>query len=327
MFGWGNEWRPLKNSEGRTGSCFPLQDRVGYNCYNSPIRPVDGGATAEMGKKRQRWTRERIVEEIRKLHAKGVPLNMASVRRVFSALVATACSRKYFGSWRAAVEAAGINYDEVVQIKRWTPDAVLQEIRRLHRQGVDLRPSAVARIRQTLVLTARRYFGGWREALKKAGVDYDEYVQRLNDRRVQTDKQQVIEAIRRLYQEGKWEEISGTWRYHLSLFRKARHRFGSWRAAVEAAGLDYDEVVQRQKWTRERIVREIQRLYAEGKDLSVTAVQRTYPSLLAIAQSPRYFGSWRAAVEAAGLDYELIKRQRGRRRREPVRVRVSAPDA
>jgi hypothetical protein len=116
--------------------------------------------------------------------------------------------------------------------------------------------------------------------------------------------------------------LSGAWRYHLTLFRKARHRFGSWRKAIEAAGLNYDEVVQRQKWTPEKIIAEIKRLYMEGKDLSITAMQRSYPNLVAIAQSPRYFGSWRAAVEAAGLDYELIKRQRGRRRKEPIQVRV-----
>jgi len=247
---------------------------------------------------------------------------MASVRRVFPSLVATACSRKYFGSWRAAVEAAGFNYDEILQVKRWSKERVLEEIRQLYEKGEDLRPSAVARLCQTLLMAARKFFGGWREAVIAAGIDYDSYISQKRTSRVEQDKQQIINEIRRLYQEGRIDELSGAWRYHLSLFRKARHRFGSWRKAIEAAGLDYHEVVQRQKWTPERIIAEIRRLYAEGKDLSITAMQRTYPNLVAIAQSPRYFGSWRAAVEAAGLDYELIKRQRGRRRREPIQVRV-----
>ncbi len=272
--------------------------------------------------KRYRWSLERIVEEIRKLNEQGIPLHMASVRRVFPSLVATACSRKYFGSWRAAVEAAGFNYDEILQVKRWSKERVLEEIRQLYEKGEDLRPSAVARLCQTLLMAARKFFGGWREAVIAAGIDYDSYISQKRTSRVEQDKQQIINEIRRLYQEGRIDELSGAWRYHLSLFRKARHRFGSWRKAIEAAGLDYHEVVQRQKWTPERIIAEIRRLYAEGKDLSITAMQRTYPNLVAIAQSPRYFGSWRAAVEAAGLDYELIKRQRGRRRREPIQVRV-----
>lgn len=272
--------------------------------------------------KRYRWSHERIMEEIRKLHEQGIPLHMASARSVFPSLVATACSRKYFGSWRAAVEAAGFNYDEILQVKRWSKERVLEEIRQLYEKGEDLRPSAVARLCQTLLMAARKFFGGWREAVIASGIDYDSYISQKRTSRVEQDKQQIIDEIRRLYQEGRIEELSGAWRYHLSLFRKARHRFGSWRKAIEAAGLNYHEVVQKQKWTPERIIAEIRRLYAEGKDLSITAMQRTYPNLVAIAQSPRYFGSWRAAVEAAGLDYELIKRQRGRRRREPIQVRV-----
>ncbi len=280
-----------------------------------------GGVTEKM-KKRHRWSRERIVEEIRKLHGRGVPLHMASVRRAFSSLVATACSRKYFGSWRAAVEAAGFRYDDIMQVKRWTKERIVAEIRQLYRQGVDLRPSSVSRVKQTLPLVARHWFGDWRNAVKAAGVNYDAYMREMRRRAVDADKQQVIDAIRRLYQQGKLDELSGAWRHHLSLCRKARHRFGSWRKAIEAAGLDYQAVVQRQKWSKERIVAEIRRLYAAGQDLSITAVHRNHPALLAIAQSPRYFGSWREAIEAAGLDYEMIKRQRGRRRQQPVQVRV-----
>ncbi|MFA0759848.1 MAG: hypothetical protein KEFWMYNX_000293 [Candidatus Fervidibacter sp.] len=274
--------------------------------------------------KRQRWSRERIVQEIRRLHAQGIPLNMASVRRVFPPLVATACSRRYFGSWKAAIEAAGFDYDKVVRIKRWTPEEVLAEIRALYRQGADLRPSAVAKNHQTLLVAARKRFGTWAKAVKAAGIDYEAYLRRQHQERVEADKRYIVEEIRRLYREGRIDELSGAWRHHLRLFRKARHRFGSWKAAIEAAGLNYEAVVSRRKWTKESILREIQRLYAEGKDLSVTAMQRNYPNLLAIAQSPHYFGSWQAAIEAAGLDYELIKRQRGRRRREPLRVKVTA---
>ncbi|MFA0750653.1 MAG: hypothetical protein SLRJCFUN_001056 [Candidatus Fervidibacter sp.] len=295
----------------------------GYNFRRKKTLSTCGGAMRRMAK-RQRWSKERILEEIRKLHAQGVPLNMASVRRVFPELVATACSRRYFGSWRAAIEAAGFDYDKVMRIKRWTPEEVLAEIQALHRQGVDLRSSSIIKHRQPLLMAAIKLFGSWAEAVRAAGIDYEDYLQRQRQKRAEADKQQIIEEIRRLYREGRIEELSGAWRYHLTLFRKARHRFGSWRAAIEAAGLNYEEVVSRRKWTKESILREIQRLYAEGKDLSVTAMQRHYPNLLAIAQSPRYFGSWQAAIEAAGLDYELIKRQRGRRRREPLRVKVTA---
>ncbi|MCS7192230.1 MAG: hypothetical protein NZ937_04510 [Armatimonadetes bacterium] len=272
--------------------------------------------------KRYKWSRERILEEIRNLHQQGLPLNMASVRRIFPSLVATACSKRYFGSWQAAVKAAGFDYDEIIQVKRWTKEQVIDGIRQIYNSGGDLRPSMVAKVNQMMLVAAKRFFGGWREAVMAAGIDYDAYVDQKRQSKVEQEKEQILSEIQRLYREGLIEELSGAWRYHLPLFRKARHRFGSWKKAIEAAGLNYNEVVQRQKWTREKIITEIIRLYNEGKDLSVTSMQRTYPNLVAIAQSPRYFGSWRAAVEAAGFDYELIKRQRGRRRREPIQVKV-----
>ncbi|MCS7186642.1 MAG: hypothetical protein RMK89_06795 [Armatimonadota bacterium] len=262
---------------------------------------------------RIRWSEEKILEEIRKLAQQGHSLNIASVRRVFSPLASIACSRKYFGSWRAAIEAAGFNYDEVVKVRRWTKERIVEEIKRLHAEGKDLRPGAVSKIAPRLVTAARdpRYFGSWRSAVEAAGINYDEMVKQMREREVDRIKQSIIEEIRRLYNEGKLNEISSAWRTHPQLFRRARHRFGSWQEAIEAAGLSYSDIVKRLRWTKERIIEEIKRLYNEGKDLRVSVIQKEYPSLLASAQSKRYFGSWRAAVEAAGIDYEgMVKGRR-----------------
>ena len=82
---------------------------------------------------------------------------------------------------------------------------------------------------------------------------------------------------------------------------------GSWRAAVEAAGLQYEEVAPRhRKWTRSRIVATITQLHQQGKDLSYSAVKQHHPYLLAAARRSDNFGSWQAAIEAAGLDYEQV---------------------
>ncbi len=85
---------------------------------------------------------------------------------------------------------------------------------------------------------------------------------------------------------------------------------GSWRAAVEAAGLDYKEVAPRQrKWTRPRIIATISQLHQQGKELSYTAVKQHHPYLLIAARRADTFGSWQAAVEAAGLDYKEVARR------------------
>lgn len=85
---------------------------------------------------------------------------------------------------------------------------------------------------------------------------------------------------------------------------------GSWRAAVEAARLDYEGAAPHQrKWTRPRIVAAITQLHQQGKDLSYTGMKQHHPYLLVAARRADNFGSWQAAVEAAGLDYAGVARR------------------
>ena len=85
---------------------------------------------------------------------------------------------------------------------------------------------------------------------------------------------------------------------------------GSWRAAIEAAGLNYEGVAPHQrKWTRPRIVATITQLHQQGKDLSYTGMKQQHPYLLVAARRADNFGSWQAAIEAAGLDYEQVARR------------------
>ena len=105
--------------------------------------------------------------------------------------------------------------------------------------------------------------------------------------------------------------------------------FGSWRTAVEAAGLDYAKLRQSSeelrlqkvgKWSQERILKEIIDLNNRGEDMRAVIVKNKYPALFSAAVSPRYFGNWRQAMTAAGIDYEgvLAKSPRGRPRRTEV---------
>jgi len=97
----------------------------------------------------------------------------------------------------------------------------------------------------------------------------------------------------------------------LRLLRAATRHFGSWQAAVEYAGLDYDQIRRYRIWTGERIVEEIQRLHSEGHDLSWRHVStQLAPSLAAAATRGNRFGSWRQALEAAGLTYEDIRKHK-----------------
>jgi len=125
---------------------------------------------------RRIWTDEIILETIRALHQAGVDLSPASIRRSHPALFAAARSRSHFGSWRAAGEAAGLDYNS---IKRRsgprTPEEVARAIREAFERGEDLLSGDFKRRYKSLYLAARskRCFGSWRKAIEAAGLDYE----------------------------------------------------------------------------------------------------------------------------------------------------------
>jgi hypothetical protein len=125
------------------------------------------------------------------------------------------------------------------------------------------------------------------------------------------NKDSIAAEIRHRYDAGQDLSYSGMTRENLPLLRAATRYLGSWQAAIEHAGLDYEEIRRYRSWTNERITERIRELYAKGEDLSWRYVSLTLdPSLAAAATKKNHFGSWRAALEAAGLDYDQIRRYR-----------------
>jgi hypothetical protein len=96
-------------------------------------------------------------------------------------------------------------------------------------------------------------------------------------------------AVRQLYervQSGK------PYRADNLLVRTGRKLYGSWRRAVRAAGVDYEELTGRTVWTSSRIVRDIRAIGRSRRQHAVQVPKR----LLEVAE--RRFGSWQKAVEA-----------------------------
>lgn len=91
--------------------------------------------------------------------------------------------------------------------------------------------------------------------------------------------------------------------------------FGSWGAAVSAAGFDYVSIRRESqlaraakitKWSHDRINEEIKKLVESGECLAAATARTNHPALFSAAVSPRYYGSWRDALTANGVDYDAI---------------------
>jgi PAS domain-containing protein len=94
-----------------------------------------------------------------------------------------------------------------------------------------------------------------------------------------------------------------------ALLRAGERVFGSWRTAVEAAGFDYAAIRKYRMWTRAQVIAGIQAHAAAGADLSWRHVSTVLDTALAFAAlHAGRFASWDAALTAAGLDADAVRR-------------------
>lgn len=181
-----------------------------------------------------RWSKDEIALEILRLYAANEPLNYGDVQKNHLRLLRAAT--RYFGSWKGAVEFAGLDYDAIRRYKVWTRERIVEKIRQYHQEGHDLAWRHVSlELDPALAAAAIRpnRFGSWREALAEAGLDYDEI-----RRHRAWDDDQILAELRRLSNEGASLRVSDASVEHPSLVAAARRRFGGWYEAVIAAGLD-----------------------------------------------------------------------------------------
>jgi len=135
------------------------------------------------------WSRERIVERINELYQQGEDLSWRHVStQVDPQLAAAATKRKHFGSWRNAVASAGLDYGKIRRYREWDADTIIQQIRALHEQGVDLNAKNMEDYDITLITAARRRFDSWDRALTAAGFDFKTIVLRTPFKRRKSAK-------------------------------------------------------------------------------------------------------------------------------------------
>jgi len=246
-------------------------------------------------RKNLRWSAERVISEIRQWKDQGQPLYANFVRQNFQELLAAAI--RYYGSWQKALESADIPYTEVRKYRRWSKESIIQEIQQLAVQGADLSFRAMALSRHNAMVYAAirpKYFGNWRTALEAAGLASEEIYRYRS-----WEQEGILEEIRRLKSEGVDLSSKAMDESSNRLIATARRRFGNWGKALENAGIDYDEVRRRKRWTRENLVEGILELKRQGVKLITPEVKRANPSLFAAACKKHFYGTWKKALKAA----------------------------
>jgi hypothetical protein len=200
-----------------------------------------------------RWPPARILAAIRTLARKGRPRRNELQRR--NASLVQAAARTY-GSWPKAVIAAGVDPIKFRRVPPWTKDRIIEAIlvRVLKNEplgSTTVRPESLAE-------AAARFFGSWGSALAAAGLDPKRYMRdspyaglaaigedAAAGRPPQRwSREAVCQAILARLRKQRSMNASAVRIDDKSLYWGSKKRFGSWRDALRAAGLNPEEFQQ-----------------------------------------------------------------------------------
>ena len=116
------------------------------------------------------WSREKIVQRIKRRAAEGRPLNSKAMQQDDSKLFNAALN--YFGAWEKALRAAGQApwYETLAMAKDLGNVEIRRRIRALERAGVNLAAPNMRKHYSSLYSAACKYFGSWTAAREACGI-------------------------------------------------------------------------------------------------------------------------------------------------------------
>jgi phosphoesterase RecJ-like protein len=181
-------------------------------------------------------------------------------------------------------------------------DSVILFIQKQYHDGGGLYSTFVRNNHPSVFHAAKKHFGSWKNAVESSGIQHRDVAKSLK-----WTKDEIIKALKSLPEEDLVEKHFR--KKHGALYNACIKVFGSRKKALIASGIDYESTLQYIPWTRERIISSIQIFHLKKLPLNFKYIS-TYHSRLK-RRAEKFFGSWGKAVEAAGLDYDEIKKNKG----------------
>ncbi|MFN0248651.1 MAG: hypothetical protein ACKV2T_17310 [Kofleriaceae bacterium] len=234
-------------------------------------------------KKRQRWDEARVIAEIEELHRSGESVANSKVPNPL-----LKAGKRYFGSWKNAIEAAGLNYDEVrLAHEPYTEEDLLEILRDLARDQPEMLLSDLGY--KGFFPTILRLFGTLDVALERARVKDWPVRERLRA----LSKSEALAALRQRERDGLSTARETVREEQNVLYHSGIIHFGEWQRFCDAAGVDTDS--HNRSWTVDKLLDALRVRDRRGLSLKPEDVKREdsrlHSSVLA------YFGSYVRAVE------------------------------
>ena len=240
------------------------------------------------------WDKNDILQTLKKLHKEGKELSYTQLAKKNQPLVSAAAY--HFGSFRSAVEKAGIDYSGVVRRPRWTKQEIIRLVKQAKRDGIDLHWSAVTQrgdelSRAAFAALQDRLFGSWDRALSAAGLDSDEISQYRK-----WGKDAIVYELKARSRESEALNSGSVQKEDPGLHAAAVRHFGSYDDALRAAKVDPAKIRRRQRWSPDEVIRQL-KIFGRKHGISDAALREHQPALYGAAL--RLFGSVGAARDAS----------------------------
>ena len=265
------------------------------------------------------WSPEYVLDRLAELDRQGVGLNPSAIERAEPALYRWTLA--FIGKWDTALEAIGLDPARIRLAARkqvWTRQSVIKALcqRRLTRQPLNW--LAIVAANRSLSWAALRLFGTYDNALKAAGLDPKKIRRRpVPPNRYRTRHDVIDGILRRKLAELPLNDdaLRSAEGKDVALYQKARRMFGSWRAAITAAGYDYEKIRLRGNpyGDAESVVAELRRRHALGMTVTATGVRRGKGRDSALyTRALVFFGTWSDAADAAGIPRQMAHPSRAK---------------
>jgi hypothetical protein len=278
-----------------------------FGSHDEALRAI--GADPETVRKQISWDRPKIVEVLRDRLARGLGVNAAAVSRSGSGL--NGAISRHFGSHDEALRAAGFDPAAIrqrpVPLDRAAVIAALQERRA---KGLELNSLAVRQSDTALASAIQCHFQSHDQALADAGID-----PATARKTVWWDQAKILAGLRERAARGLDLHVLGIQKSDRNLRAAIERHFPSHDDALRAIGIDPASVRRRTHWDKARVIAALRDRQEKGLGLNVSAVASDPP--LAGGIHTR-FGSHAAALRAAGIDPDSVRKKRRPWQREEV---------
>jgi len=187
----------------------------------------------------RKWTREGVVQEIRKRVEEGKGIELNTIRTEDSALLSTAT--RIFKNWFVALDAAG--FDSAKMRKKavngyWTESLITARIKEMAARGELLSSHYAQKMHSDVYGGAQKIYGSWGTAVEKSGFDYAAIRKKHGD----YSKEELMDFLVKLRKDGVQLAFTTVRRINPSMTNSIIKIFGSYRKGVESIGLNYDDV-------------------------------------------------------------------------------------